>query len=155
MSITSAAAKGVLEYIASESANDLLVFRRTQQPILSMLYESSAGISDFSLYRALEQSIFNEAKDSVKRLQSGSEKYTDHACVHPQHIAYAIQHDALNRSELKVLKRHLDHQKTLAGFCEHYKSEKAVESLKQKLLTAPEKPSETPDVDCDPHPCCC
>lgn len=155
MTMRSSAAKGILKYIAGESANSLLVFRRSNQPLLKDFYDSG-HISKVDLYKALEQAVFNETVDAVKRLRSGAERYLDHTTVHPEHIAYTIVHGDLKRWQLRELNKYLDHSEDLAEFCRSHPSEKVVSNLLDKLLEPPKEfhLSASSDKDWDPHPVC-
>lgn len=147
--------KAVLDEVRKDTANDLTLFNTKGTSLVKTLYDLGA-FSDSELDNALEQAVFNEARVAIKIMKRNHE-YADHSCVYPQHLAYAIEKKALSWGELRVVRKHLDHVKTLDEFVKTYRTENVVLSLRDKLLNPkPHEFSGSGDSDIDlEHPACC
>lgn len=130
-SIGRGAAKGILAEIRSSYASHI-INTDLERNILRGLYEKS-WISNLELEGALLSAVVNEARRSIVHMGRTGE-YADHACVYPEHLAYALEKDLLSRREKRIVKRHLDHQKTIEEFCQRYHSPNLLSDLREKLL---------------------
>jgi hypothetical protein len=104
--------------------------------LVKTLYDLGT-INDTELDEALRQVVFNEARLAVKNMDRSNfpyDVYADHVICFPEHLAYAIKEKGLNRRELRVIKKHLDHEKTLDEFVENHSSERVISSLKESIL---------------------
>jgi len=126
--------RAVLDEVRKDTANDLSVFS-VGTSLIKTLYDLGA-ISDNQLDEALEQAVFNEAHAAVKMMQkSRSYKvYADHSTASPEYLVYAIKEKGLNWRELRVIRKHLEHKKTLDEFVKTYSPENVIETLKEKVL---------------------
>lgn len=130
--ILNGAARGILEAIRDSYASSIISTHPSERIIIRSLYEQNL-LSNLELEDALLSAVRNDAKEAVICMRRTG-AYADHACVYPEHLAWALEKDLLSWREKRVVRKHLDHQKTIEGFCQRYKSPNLLSDLKKKLL---------------------